>query len=691
MQSHWYRTAWRRNVVDMHIADWNAQFMARFDPAEYAALMARGGAQSAVLYAHSHAGSCYYPTRVGHRHRGLKGRDIFGETVAELHRRGIHVVAYISLVYDTVTSDAHQDWRIRLADGRDAGAGTRYGTCCPNSPYREHVRSLIAELCGTYAVEGLRCDMTFWPAVCYCPHCRERYGREVGGAPPTVVNWEDPGWVRFQRKREAWLTEFAALATAAARRARPGITVEHQASTFLYSWIIGQTHALVDQNDFLQGDFYGGILQGSFVRKLLYNLTPSRPYGFETTSNLGLNDHTTLKPPELLELKACSALANGGAFVFIDAVDPVGTLNPRVYERMGGVFAKTRAYEPHLGGDLCQDVAVYWSLDSRFNPADNGKDVAAASANLWTLALPHLDAAMGVARACLHAHIPYGVITRRNLADLRRHRVLVLPDVLMMDREEVDAVRAFVRRGGTLYASGSTSLLASDGTRQPDFMLADVFGASCDGRTDEDYTYIAPVGRGAALLPDYSAQYPLGLWSTQVKLRAQPESETLGLAALPYSLPREPRRFASIHSNPPGEVTDRPALVLNRYGKGLVIYAAMPIETNPAYDGIVAGLLRFLAARPFTVEAAAPRAVEITAFHQGRRKRYLVNLLNFQEQLPNIPARGIAVTLRTGRRKVRRVLKLPQEKPLPFRAANGSVTFTVPRLDNFVMAAVEYQ
>jgi hypothetical protein len=691
MKDAWYKAAWRRNVVDMHIADWDDRFMSRFDPVRYADLMALGSAQSAVLYAHSHAGNCYYPTKVGHAHRGLKGRDIFGETLTELHRRGIHVVAYISLVYDTQTYDAHPDWRVLLADGTEAGAGKRYGMCCPNSPYREHVTAMIAELCGAYDLDGLRCDMTFWPAVCYCAHCRARYAQEVGGEPPTVVNWEDPVWVGFQRKREAWLTDFATLATATAKRARPGLSVEHQASTFIFSWIIGQTGSLVAQNDFLQGDFYGGMLQGSFVKKLLYNLTPNRPYGFETSSNLSLNDHTSLKPRELLEVKASSALANGGAFVFIDAVDPIGTLNPRVYERMGQVFAHTRGYEPHLGGELCQDVAIYWSMESKFNPADSGKAVTAASAEIWTLAMPHLDAAMGVAQACMHGHIPYGVVTRRNLADLGRHRVLALPNVLMMDREEADAVRAFVRDGGALYASGPASLLTSDGVRQPDFMLADVLGVSCSGRTTEEYTYIVPTGRGAALMPEYSPQYPLGMWSAQVKLHAKPGAEILGVAGLPIADPRETRRFASIHSNPPGILTDRPALVLHRFGQGTVIYAAMPIEANKAYGEIIGRILSFLAGGPFTFAADAPAVLEVTAFHQPDRRRFVINLLNGQDVFPAVPIHGARIRFHLAGRRPRKLSLLPAGSPLDFACDGDAVSFEAPRIDVFAMVALEYE
>ena len=81
--------------------------------------------------------------------------------------------------------------------------------CCPNSPYRDYARAHAEEICRLFDFEGLRFDMTFWPTVCYCPHCQRRFAAEVGGELPRMIDWDDPRWVAFQRRREAWLSEFA--------------------------------------------------------------------------------------------------------------------------------------------------------------------------------------------------------------------------------------------------------------------------------------------------------------------------------------------------------------------------------------------------------------------------------------------------------------------------------------------------
>jgi hypothetical protein len=686
MKAKWYARAYRRNVVDMHITDIDERFMGQFDARRYVELLVAAQVESAVVYAHSHAGLCFYPSRVGPMHTGLQGRDIVGEVVELCHRHGIHVVLYQSLIYDTWAYRHHREWRILGADGQGVADRSRYGVCCPNSPYREYTVALAREICETFDVEGVRFDMTFWPAVCYCTHCRERFDEEVGGDLPGTIDWQDARWVAFARRREAWLTEYAARQTAVARDTRPGISVEHQSSTYPLHWRFGVTGTLAEQNDFLQGDFYGDALQGSFVRKLFYNLSPNRPVGFETSIGVDLRDYTALKSEALLKNKACAALADGAAFVFIDAIDPVGTLNPIVYERMGRVNAQTRVYESYLGGELCQDVGVYLSTTSKFDPADNGQ--AVGDPQLSTSA-PHVDAALSVCQSLREHHIPFGVITDRNLEDLSRHQIVVLPNVLMMDHREVAAFRRYVRAGGSLYASKRASLVTVDGTREADFLLGDVLGVSYRGETRSSFTYIAPDEGQEPLFRPYTRRHPPGLHGSQVIVEACPDAEILGTVVLPYTDPADPIRFASIHNNPPGIYTDHPAIVLNHCGEGRAMYVTGGLESAGPHCKVFVRLLRLLS-RPFSFEADAPKPVEVTLFHQAERRRFLVNLVNFQAELPNIPVHDIRVRVYLEDKMPVQLLLLPEERAWGYEIRAGYVEFAVPRLETFVMFALDY-
>jgi hypothetical protein len=535
-------------------------------------------------------------------------------------------------------------------------------------------------------VDGIRFDMTFWPVVCYCAHCQARFKDETGQNLPRTIDWSNPDWLSFQHKREEWLVDFAQLATRTVKRLRPEVSVEHQSSTFLLDWQLGVTDKLAECCDFLQGDFYGDQLQGSIARKLLYNLTPNQPFGFETSVVAGsLDNHTGIKSRELMSAKAHAAVSGGGAMVFIDGIDPVGTLNPSVYERIGSVFAETMRYDECQGGALCQDVAVYASLISKFDPADNGKPPNDATLSRRS---PHVDGVVNACRALISAHIPFGVITRHNLAQLGNHKILVLPNVLLMDAEEAGALREFVGMGGCLYASKYTSLVTPDGRRQPDFQLADLFGASYRGEVAEQVTFVAPTDGAQGALGPFSAKYPLGLSGSQLRLAVRPETQVLGSLVLPYTDPRDIDRFASIHSNPPGIATGEPAVVMHRFGKGQVIYAAGEVE-SALTPGLLAGLLNLFGV-PFSLEAEAPACVEVTLFDDQQRGRYVINLLNFQRELPNIPIDGIRLRLRLAGRRPGRLSLLPDGEDLGYVREGNVVELDAPRLDTFLMLALSY-
>jgi hypothetical protein len=538
----------------------------------------------------------------------------------------------------------------------------------------------LRELCTSYELDGIFLDMTFWPAVCYCPWCRERFAREVGGEIPTTIDWRDPRWLTFQKRREEWLVEFAAFATGTVKSCNPDISVEHQSSVYTQNWVFGTTLGLAPHNDYLGGDFYGGFAQQSFICKLYDSATPNKPFEFMTSRCYpGLTDHTTLKSREMLELHACLALAHNGAFLFIDAIDPVGTLNPKIYDLMGEVFGKTRHYEPYLGGSMCQDVAVYFSLDSKMDIADSGKQVDAGG---WRA--PHLDAALGASRTLRENHIPFGVISKNNLKDTGPYQVIVLPNVQMMTKEEVEDVRRFVADGGSLYASGSSSAA----------LLDDVFGVSLEGETQERVTYIAPTPKGRALvMSDVDPNYPLAVFQPQAKARASDRDEVLATLTLPYTDPADGTKLASIHSDPPGIATDYAAAVHRSYGKGKAIWVSAPLETaEPApHRRVFAQMVRELAGRPFSFEADAPGAVEVTLFHQPDKRRFLVNVVNAQEQLPPIPVFDAVVRVRTDGKKPVGAALLPDEKPLPFTIRGDYTEIVVPRLDIFCMLMLAYE
>src|SRR5690349_6059355 len=130
-------------LVDSHITEDDESFLSKLTPGAFVAAMKKTGADSAIVYAACHNGNCYYPTRNGHMHNGLKGRDHFGETVSLLRKEGIIPRAYCTIVYQRRIAREHPEWRVHQVDGTQSYR--RSWHCCPNAPgYRayaaEHIR-----------------------------------------------------------------------------------------------------------------------------------------------------------------------------------------------------------------------------------------------------------------------------------------------------------------------------------------------------------------------------------------------------------------------------------------------------------------------------------------------------------------------------------------------------------------------
>jgi hypothetical protein len=679
--SKWYKNSYRRNLIDMHIEDWNEEFLSEFDSIKYVELLKKANIQSAMIYINSHVGYCYWPTKTGVMHSGFKGVNKIGEVIDLCHKEGMDVIVYYSLIYNNWAYEKYPEWRMKDINGVcSCDMGSRYGLCCPNNmEYREFVYAQIEEFCSVYEFEGVFFDMTFYPLVCYCDCCKERYSREVGGEIPTIIDWNNPAWVAFQERREAWIGEFAEKTTAKLKEFKPEATVEHQFSPASHAWTRAVTDNVSNASDYVGGDLYGGFLEQSFVCKLYRGLSKNQPFEYMTSRcNPNLTDHTTLKTKEMIQLHNYITTAHQGAFLIIDAIDPKGTINEKVYELIGEVFGESGSYEPFFGGDLCFDAAVYFSLHSKMDPADNGKLPTEPSRRV-----PHLEAAFGASRFLKENHIPYTVITRKDLAQLSRNHILILSDVLTMSAEEEAMITHFVREGGSLYMSGRTSpKLASE-----------LLGVKFEGQTEETITYLAPTERGAFLMPDVSQDYPLTVFSPQQRITGSDENTVMATTVLPYTVPGAPGKFASIHSDPPGIHTEYPAIVYETYGKGKVIWVAAPIELakHDIHSRVFSKLMDLLKSGCYQFSVRAPKEVEVTLFHQPEKKSYTVNVVNIQEDTVIIPIHDIEVKVFMGDKELVEVLHLPEGKTVEFSLEDKHVVIKIDKLHIFEMFSLVYQ
>ncbi len=692
---NWFEACYSRLLIDSHISEDDPSFLAKIDPAQYVEMVKRAGVDSAMVYSCCHNGNCYYPTKVGHMHKNLKGRDIFGEIVSLLRQEGITPLAYYTIVFHNESAKNHPSWRVENCNGVQSDG--RYWWSCPNNPeYRAFIKSQIAEVV-SYTIAGIFVDMTFWPGVCTCHSCRSRYLRENGTEIPGVIDWGDEKWVNFQRARERWIAECAKDITDSLKASKPEVSVTHQCSPVIGGWRLAYNPGIAAASDYSSGDFYYGKQQHQLAAKVLSAFSTNVPFEYHTSRCVDLRDHTSTKSEDEMLCDVAVTMSNGGAYVFIDAINPDGTLSEDVYDRLNSVNSKAVPFKEKmiaLRPVITADVGLFFSTYSHIYEKDNGKTLAESSGSRGNMApdysLPLMKERLGTAVALNRANIPYKIISSGRV-DLNSLKTLIINNCAFLPEDEAEKIRSFVRDGGTLIATGKTSLYNLSGQTSGDFGLKDVFGVSYSGKNSESVSYLAFDGDADS----FPGQSRSKVGRTQFVLSNEPgplvTATTASVLALVIGTcfkPRDPDHYASIHSDPPGPSTPYHGLSVNTYGKGkcVYLYSSLLGMQNHAQQTFGELLLKQYASSGIILSSNAPACVEVTLLKSTTRDAYLLCFVNYQIELPNVEVRDTCVTLRlpegTRPKSCRRV---SDGQEMDFDYADGAITVTLPRLETLEM------
>ncbi len=680
----WIEGNYRRNLMDMHIDDWNPEFLSRLDVDEYIKALKDAGIQAAMVKGRPHTGLAYYPTKVGRMHKGLKGFDFLGEMVQKCHENGIAVVAYFTQIFDNWAYDNHPEWRIITAEGKGmrelhekANMKTgRYGIVCPNNEgYREYVKACLTEMNELYDFDGMFLDMTFFPEVCYCPSCRKRYMDETGKELPRVIDWQDPDWMEYAYKRDEWMADYARFATDCVKKIKPDVTIEHQFSSIAASWITANSELLLDAIDCASGDYYGGFLQQTFINKYYKNISPNLPFVYHTSRcDPELKYHTTTKTEEEMLLHVITALVHNGAFLLVDAINPDGSIVPDVYHgMMKRVYENTSRFEKYINGDLYHDAAVWFATHAKYDPNETGIEVTQKS---FQPAF-YLEAPVAASSVLREYNVPFEVIGTKNIRQ-EKAKVLILSHVANIREEEMDEIEAYLAGGGNLFISGPI------GNKR----LQKLLGIRITGQTEHDFTYMSPTKEGEELFEGFSHLVPLTIDGHQMEAEIADDTNLTVLATktLPYTMTGR-CEFAAIHSNPPGIYTEAPCAVLKQVGESRIIWTAAPIEMSRPYMSrkVFFRMIDFLRGEAaFT--SNAPKFVEVLGWQKDGKDYFAA--INQQEESPVAPMYDITIEVKGKAGK--KAYLLPEHTELKTETiGEDTLKIYLPKLEIFHILCLE--
>lgn len=593
---YWY-DQYARNVHEVAFS--------RYDPDRIAAEMIATGADVVAVYAANQQGMAYFPSQVWPEHPNLKGRDYVGEICTRLRAAGKRVLLYINWL-----GTQHPEWAARYL-GKDAPKNSDpWQEHCVNSPQRGQVLAITREICERYRPDAFHLDMFFTNGICVCDYCRPHLERICGTAEITreAVHAH---WVEYIDWRLECGTSYLAEVTAILHEY--GVIAAHNAFAPLYQMAAcGVDEGWLDSLDVYVSEcfdaFQVGDLNGASVN-VRWQHAVGKPAWILRTSTSMFYLHWPLTDAQwAVYVAACKA--NGAKFFGPCGVGARAdtTSSPKLLGRVTKAFDKfMEDADLDPGAKSAARIALVFSWATR--------RYFEAETNRW------FEEFYGWARLLIEEHLPYDVIVAENVgregvkALSGKYDLVILPDASHLSEAFCSAVREYVRAGGRLLATGTSSLGDERGAPLGDFRLADVLGVHHESAFKGSLAVEAPEEPEPA---SGTFQFVTPVHGGKL-VRHWVDVDPVGQGAYEDPLPMAPMPW--------------PAEVRSAFGKGRSLYVAFDIGRYYQLRGPqhiaewMRGLVDELAgARQIVVKA--PRTVEVTLWRQESPERTIVHLAN---------------------------------------------------------------
>jgi hypothetical protein len=627
----------------------------------------------------------FYQTKVPFHRKGkyLGTRDFFGDCCAAAKKRGIRVIARMSpdLNWEDAVQ-AHPEWFQRdeqeepVHHTEDARL---FRTCMFSTYMTDYVPAIMKEVNANYDVDGLYTNA--WPPLgsfpdCHCAVCRE--------LPPsgTLAYWE-----KFNERTVFLWKLFDSIAK------------EKHPTNFYFGNLgggIAATPNLVEIGtlcEWFQSDnqgrggndtpIWGCAHQGRVCRavqsgKMAANVTGAWSTGAPRWRNV----HKSLAEARMWMNET---LASGMVpyHHIIGGETGLGE-DRRALEPARQFFTWMAKHEPHFRNthSIARLAVVIGQRTHLFHDPPEGSTMQ-----------QYMN---GMYYALIEGRFLFDFIHEEQLTPetLSKYSALILPNVALLSDVECQRIRAFVASGGSLLATFQTSLFTERKEARTNFGLGDVFGiskgAEVIGTTGN--AYMGRIERAHPILQGFSNTNVIPGAEFRVPL-APVDDPVLtvvpGYVAYPpeLSYPEQPR-------------TMEPAMVVRERGGSRTVYFPGDVDRTLWRSGhtdltrLIQNAIRWVAEADALVTVTGTGVVELFAWEtEPGLALHVLNYTNpamhkgtIREFYP-IGPQHVRMAVPAGR-QIAAVELLKAEARVPFDAAGGFVTFTIPSVVDYEVAAI---
>lgn len=688
---------WHQSVKRVCQVNLNEKDILDMDVEAWADLLAETSMQAVYINV---AGSLsFYPSKVPdfYPSQFLHGRDLTGECVAAAKKRGIPVIIRFSPdIAQTRAAEKHPQWfRRDKTGGFVTGHGTTtlppgYAqTCQFTTYYTEQIPAIMHEILGRYDIDGMYTNG--WPNTtvvpCYCDVCRKIGDPSSGEYKKAYSERAVHLWTMYteivQKDRKD------RLFTGNLGGGMKGAELDLMALTRNTAWFIADYQAR--PAGMPAWDAAQQVRIGNAIMK-------GRPVQLCTATYLRAGDIVWRQGagnPAEVETRAAQCFATGGCFYWHWLGWHQSFVEDRRLQENGKAMMKWQARHDahfHTTASLAKVAIVAAPNSNRIYKAPE--------------ATQSTDSVQGAYAVLLDARIPFDLILESDLGDLSRYKAVVLPNVACLSDKQAAQIMAYVKAGGSLLTTFETGLYDETGKPRPDFALAsllDMHKAGERGDSHKPLPGAAPYPATAIHYQHLERPHPITAgfhdttrilgpnWTIPIKADGAPIMTLID----PY--PGYPTEQA--YSRFPH--TDKPAIVLREIGGARLAHLAGDVEgtyyrtdSNDLGELFVATLRWLIRDEPgITVDGDG--LMEVVGWQT--RPGYALHLVNYTNPAAEkgvfrrhygVGAQTVRMTL-PSEVPIRKAMLLRAEAPLAFTQRGQELTFTVPRVLDYEVAAFE--
>jgi hypothetical protein len=666
-----------------------------YDPNFWLDYFSRVHADAACLS----AGGCvaYYPTKIEFHHRSawMKDTDPFGQLVEGCRKKGMVVVARTDphSIRDDAAK-AHPEWVAVDAQGnkrRHWATPGRWVTCA-FGPYNfQFMTEVTKEIVADYKVDGIFSNRWQGSGMCYCDSCKQQFQRFCGMELPRSTNPQDARYRKWLEWSNGRLFELWRLWDSEIRKINPegrfiansgggsGTTLDMKTISTLAPTLFADRQSRNGLTPPWANGKNGKEFRATFGRKAIVGIA-----SIGTDDAHRWKDSVTSAPE--LTIWLADGIANG--------------LRPWVAKFAGKLYDKRwlpvveRVYNWHWKNErylrntenLARVAMVYSQQTGTYYGGPQKRQRVE-------------EHELGMYQALVEGRIPFEMVHDQMLdpEQIDRFKLLILPNTAVLSDAQCDQLRAYVKRGGSLFATFETSLYDQRGQRRENFGLSDLLGVSFAGSVDRDI-------KNAYMTIEAQTRHPIlrgleeagRIISTVQRVNVKPNEPVSNppLTQVP-SYPDLP--MEEVYPRVPR--TNNPEVFLREIGASRVVYFPGDIDRTfwevlaVDHSRVLQNAVAWAASEEPPVTVKGDGMLDVTVWRQSDSMTvHLVNLTNpmmmkgpYRQFIP-APPQEVRIKLPEGVR-AKKVQLLVSGSEIPVRGVDGTITVEVPSiLDHEVIA-----